>query len=121
MATANKVIEYVDRLKPNAYGEEEKFQWLCDLDGMIRRVVMQEDDGVDYRYPADMDTPLLVPHPWEDIYSQYMITKIDLNNRDYNSYNNNALVFDSTFSEFKKAYIRDHMPKGHGTYRNAGW
>jgi hypothetical protein len=118
MATANKIIEQVDKVKPNAYGEEEKFRWLCDLDGMVKRVVMQEAEGVDYSYPADMDTQLLIPHPWEGAYVQYLMAKIDFHNKDYNAYNNAALVFDATFSEYKKAFIRENMPKSSGGFRN---
>lgn len=118
MATANKVIEYLDGIKPNAYGSEEKFRWLCDLDGMVKRIVMQEAEGVDYQYPRDMDRQLLIPHPFEGLYAQYLSTMIDLSNKDFNAYNNNAEVFETKFAEFKKAYIREHMPKSHGGYRN---
>ena len=118
MATPNKVIEYVDGIKPNAYGEEEKFRWLCDLDGMVKRIVMQDENGVDYKYPKDMDTQLLIPHPFEGVYAQYLITMIDLCNKEYNAYNNSAAAFETKFSEYKKAYIREHMPKSAGGYRN---
>jgi hypothetical protein len=117
MATPNKVIEYLDRVKANAYGEEEKFRWICDLDGMVKRIVMQEEGGVDYQYPKDMDSQLLIPAPFEGVYAHYLEAMIDLCNRDYNAYNNAAAVFETKFSEFKKAYIRENMPKDHGYYR----
>ena len=115
MATPNKVIEYVDKVKPNVYDQEEKFQWLCDLDGMIRRTVMQEADGVRYSYPEDMDTQLLVPQPWESIYSLYLEAQIDLQNKDYEDYNNAVLVFNERLDEYKRAYIREHRPKSAGS------
>lgn len=120
MATPNKIIEYVDKVKPNIFGDEEKFQWLCDLDGMVKRLVMQEEDGVHYAFPDDMDTHLLVPHPFEGIYAQYLEAQIDLHNRDYKTYNNSVMVFETTFANYKKAYIREHRPKSAGSIRT-GW
>lgn len=117
MATPNKIIEYVDQVKPNVYRTEEKFQWLCDLDGMIKRTVMQEADGVRYSYPEDMDTQLLVPHPWESIYALYLEAQIDLHNKDYEDYNNAILVYTERLEEFRRAYIREHRPKSAGSIR----
>lgn len=118
MATPNKVIEHVDNVKINAYRAEEKFQWLCDLDGMIKRVVHQEEESVRYSYPEDMDTQLLVPHPFEGIYALYLEAQIDLHNKEYEEYNNTILVFNTKLDEYKKAYIREHMPKSAGRIRN---
>ena len=118
MKTVNKVIEYVDKVKPNAYGEEEKFRWLSELDGMVRRLVMQEEEAPEDRYPDDGDTELLVPYPFNEVYPLYMMAMIDLNNKEYTAYNNSVLVFNSKFEEYKKAYIREHLPKSAGTYKN---
>lgn len=117
MATPNKVIEYVNHIKANAFEEEEQFQWLCDLDGMVKRIVMQEEEGVDYRYPEDMDTHLLIPHPFEGVYALYLQAMISLHEKNYNDYNNAVLVFDTKFDEYKKAYIREHRPKSAGGFK----
>lgn len=122
MATPNKIIEYVDGIKVNSYGEEEKFHWICDLDGMVKRIVMQQDEGVNYKYPNDMDSQLLIPAPFEGIYAKYIIAMIDLNNKEFTAYNNAVAVFTTQFEEYKKAYIREHMPKSAGGYKNVmGW
>lgn len=114
MATPNKIIEHVDNVKINAYRDEEKFQWLCDLDGMVKRLVMQEEDSVQYSYPEDMDTQLLVPHPFEGIYALYLEAQIDLHNKEYEEYNNTIMVFNAKLDEYRKAYIREHRPKNAG-------
>ena len=114
MATPNKVIETVDRVKPNAYEPEDKLRWISELDGLIRRVVMQAEEAAEYRYPDDGDRDLLVPYPFDDIYSLYMQAKIDFYNKDYNDYNNAVAVFQERFDEFRKAYIRENMPKDSG-------
>lgn len=114
MATPSKIIEHVDNVKPNTYRAEEKFQWLCDLDGMVKRLVLRDEESVRYSYPEDMDTQLLVPHPWEGIYAKYLEAQIDLHNKDYEDYNNTIMVFNAKFDEYKKAYIREHRPKHAG-------
>lgn len=116
MATINKVIEYVDGVKPNTFGKEEKFQWLCDLDGMVKRLVIQDESGVDYRFPDDMDKQLLVGHPFENLYALYLEAQIDLHNREYEEYNNSVALFNNIFLEYRKAYLREHRPKSAGAF-----
>lgn len=111
MTTINKVIERVDAVKPNTFDEEMKTAWLAQLDGMIQKIVMQKDELIEYKYPEDMDRELLVPFPFEDIYVLWLSSKIDFQNQDYDEYNNSAEAFNNLFADFKKAYIREHMPK----------
>lgn len=117
MATMNKVIERVDAVKVNVFDEESKFRWLAELDGMVARVVMQRNEPPAYEYPRDMERELLIPAPWEGLYERWMEAKIDYHNREYNHYNNVILMFNEQFEEYKKAYIREHMPKSAGNFR----
>ena len=110
--TPNEAIEIVDRLKPNAYSEEDKLRWINELDGMVQRLVIQADNVVQYSYPADMDKELLIPPPFENVYPLYLEAQIDYHNREYANYNNTAMMFESQYSEYKKAYIREHQAKG---------
>lgn len=134
--TANKVIEYVDGLRPNAYEEEVKLQWISDLDGMVKRLVFQEKEVAEtlykegkiteeeyndrleaakvkpYVYPDDMDKELLIPPPFDSLYSLYLESMIDYYNREYSNYNNSAAMFEARLAEYKKAYIREHRARG---------
>ena len=110
--TPNKVIEIVDRLKPNSYDEEDKLRWISELDGMVQRLVIQDDNVTTYSYPKDMDSELLIPAPFDDLYSLYLEAKIDLQNREYANYNNSAMMFQAQFSEYKKDYIRHNPARG---------
>lgn len=109
--TPNKVIEKVDRLKPNAYTEEDKLEWINELDGMVQRLVFQEDNVTQYVYPNDMEKELLIPAPFDDAYILFLEAKIDYYNREYSNYNNSAMMFESQFSEYKKDYIRNHQAR----------
>lgn len=114
--TVNKIIERVDAERPNVFDEESKFQWITDFEGMVSRVVMQQEP-VMYEYPRDMDTELLIGEPWEGLYGLYLEAMIDYHNREYNSYNAVLTMFNSRFEEYKKWYIREHMPKSAGSIR----
>lgn len=110
--TPNKAIEIIDRLRPNPYSEEDKLRWINELDGMVQRLVIQSDEIKQYSYPEDMDTELLIPAPFDDVYTLFLEAKIDYHNREYANYNNSAMMFESQFSEYKKAYIREHQVRG---------
>ena len=110
--TPNKAIEIVDRLKPNSYSEEDKLRWINELDGMVQRLVFQEKNVTQYVYPDDMDKELLIVAPFENLYALYLEANIDYHNREYANYNNSVMMFEAQYSEYKKAYIREHKAKG---------
>lgn len=112
MTTPNKVIEIVDRLKPNSYSEEDKLRWINELEGMVQRLVIQADNIIEYVYPDDMDRELMIPAPFEDVYSLFLEAKIDYYNKEIGNYNNSAMMFEAQFSEYKKDYIRKHRARG---------
>lgn len=109
--TPNKAIEIIDSLRPNSYSEEDKLRWINELDGMVQRLVFQNDEITQYKYPDDMDRELLIPAPFDDSYTLFLEAKIDYYNREYANYNNSATMFEAQFAEFKKAYIREHPAK----------
>ena len=110
--TANKAIEIIDKLRPNAYDEETKFGWINDLDGKVKKLVIQEENPTPYVYPDDLDKELLIPYPFDELYSLYLESMIDYSNREYTNYNNSVTMFENRFTEYKKAYIRENPVKG---------
>lgn len=136
--TPNKVIETVDRLRPNSYSEEDKLRWINELEGIVKRLVFQWDaeyiaeiealykseeiteekykELIDktkpYAYPDDMDRELFVGAPFDNVYELYLEAMIDYYNKEYGNYNNSVMMFESRFSDYKKAYIREHTAKG---------
>lgn len=110
--TPNKVIEIVDGLKPNTYDEEAKLRWINEFEGMVKRLVIQDDEFTPYVYPDDMDKELLVPAPFDNLYCFYVEAMMDYYNKEYEYYNNTAGVFEARFQEYKKAYIRENMARG---------
>ena len=115
--TMNEVIEYVDRVKPNAYSEDEKYRWIANLEGLISREVKGEEEPV-YSLPEDADKPLQVCSPYDEIYALYVMAQIDFHNREYNNYNNTALMFGELLDKYKAWYIQNHNPSKAQNFRN---
>ena len=104
--TASKVIEKIDKLLPNSYDEETILGWLSEVDGIVKTLVFKESGAKPYIFPEDMEKELVIPFPFDDVYESYVMSKIHLYNREYDDYNNYAMVFEKKFIEYKKAYIR---------------
>lgn len=117
MATMNSVIEYVDNVKPNVYDDNVKYKWINALEGLISREVMNEE-APEYTLPDDADMPLLVGHPYDDIYGLYVSAMIDFNNREYNNYNQTVLMFTERLEQYKVWYIRHNAPGKARNFRN---
>ena len=111
MATMHTVIEYVDRVKPNAYTDDDKCRWINTLEGLVSRDVLNES-APEYNLPEDADTPLLVASPYDDIYHLYVSAMIDFYNREYNDYNNAILMFEERLNQYKSWHVRssDYVP-----------
>ena len=117
MATMNKVIEKMDRLKPNVFTDMDKCGWINTLEGLVAREVLDEDIPA-YELPRDGDRELLIPHPFEDIYELWVGSMIDFYNREYDGYNNLALVFRDRYEQYKAWYIRRNQTGKALNFRN---
>ena len=115
--TMNEVIEYVDRVKPNAYSNDDKYKWINTLEGLVSREVLRHE-APEYDLPEDADTPLLVPAPYDDMYHLYVSAMIDLYNREYDDYNNTVMVFQERLEQYKLWYIQTTPAKKPTNFRN---
>lgn len=116
--TMNKVIEELDSVKPNAYSEEDKYKWIARLDGMISLEVYGDKEPVQYNLPKDADKELLVAEPFADIYVLYCAAMVDFHNREYNNYNNSAMMFGERLEAYKRYYIQRNAPGKARNFRN---
>lgn len=117
MATMNQVIEYVDRVKPNAYTDEDKYKWLRALNGRVAREIMGKDEPC-CEIPDDADKELLVPAPYDDVYALYVMAQIELLNKEYDHYNNYVLAFKEMLDSFSAWYLQNNRGTGAKNFRN---
>ena len=60
----------------------------------------------------DQDKELIVKEPYDEIYVHWLSAQIDWNNREYAGFNATNAVFEATYTAFRNAFNRTHMPKG---------
>ena len=120
--TILEAINRVDTTKPNSYTQTEKVDWLSTLDGIIKKEIIDTHEGgeaivfVGYDTNTNLDTPLLVPTPYDDIYIRWLEARIDYANGEYNKYNNSATAYNTAFEAYSRYYNMHHVPK-HNTNR----
>ena len=116
--TILEAINRVDSTKPNSYTQVEKVDWLSTLDGIIKNEIIDTHEGgedvVFAGYDADtsLDTELLVPAPYDDIYIRWLEARIDYANGEFGKYNNSLTAYNDAYILYARYYNRKHMPKG---------
>lgn len=110
-------IDNVDNIKPNQYSTREKVQWLSFIDETIINDVLKTHEGYDGRYDDFMgysedklSVPLIVPSPYDRLYTAYLKMKIDGENGETARYNNSAALFNTYMMEYRKYYNKTHLP-----------
>ena len=113
-----EAIEKIDSLKHNTYTEKDKLAWLSRLDAMVKTHIIDTHEGgedVDfsgYDDSTDLQTELLVPLPYDEVYLRWMEAQIDYYNGEYGKYNNSIEMFNTAYAGYSNYYNRTHMPKG---------
>ncbi len=126
MATLKGVIELVDGIKPNAFSDAVKTQWLNECEGVIQTEVMLLDVAacISYSYERDKDAQLLVQPPHDKVYWTYLVAMIDFANGEYNRYQDTVQLYNAFFGEYMRWYARTYRPADggpvtHGYYLSA--
>jgi len=108
------VINWVDEVKPNAFPDPVKVEWLSALDGRIAANVFLlaplEMEMLPYVYPRDMDMELLVHPPHDDIYSLWLQAKVDEANGEYKKFHNTSQIFNAHYTDFVRWFADTYNP-----------
>ena len=110
-------IDIVDNLKPNQYTVKDKVMWLSFIEEIIINEVLKTHEGYDGRYDLfegysedKLSVTLIVPSPYDRLYTAYLKMKIDEENGETARYNNSMVMFNSYMTEYRKHYNKTHMP-----------
>ena len=118
--TIAEVISKVDSLKPNTYTPEDKVEWLSNLDARVKSQIIDAHESCEhlhfygYDIDLDMETELLVPAPYDEMYLRWLEAMIDYHNSEDDRYNNAIILFNNAYEGYKKHYTRTHMPISKG-------
>lgn len=116
--TIIEAINRINAVKPNSYDQSQKVKWLSDLDGIVKKEIIDTHEGGEgkvfngYTEETPLTTVLLISAPYDQIYIHYLSMQIDYANGEYPKYNNSQDVYNEAYTAFKRYYNRTHMPKG---------
>lgn len=115
--TIKDCIDRVDNLRPSQYTVQEKVMWLSFIEEIIINEVLKTHEGYDGRYDDfegysedKLSVTLIVPSPYDQLYTEYLKMRIDEANGENVRYNNSRLMYESHMMEFRKYYNKTHMP-----------
>lgn len=115
--TLKECIDIVDNLKPNQYTIKEKVMWLSFIEAIIINDVLKTHEGYDGRYDLfegyseeKLSVSLIVPSPYDRLYTAYLQMKIDGANGETARYNNSMTLYNAYMIEYRKHYNKTHMP-----------
>ena len=118
-----QAIETVDRLMPNQYENPDKVRWLSELDGIVYRDIIcthehetAPEPFAGYGEDVDLETELLIPWPYDEIYRWYLGMKICDANGETTKYSNEAAKYNSYYQGYFNAYNQAYMPKQYATH-----
>ena len=116
--TIMEAIYRADTQKPNVCSQEEKIRWLAALDGVVKAEIIDTHEGGDgaafngYDAITDLNTELLIPAPYDEVYIHWLEMHIDYANSEFGKYNNSIAMYNTAYANFEKYYNRTHMPLG---------
>ncbi len=113
-----EAIDQVDRNLNNTYKQNEKIEWISQLDQRVKLLIIDTHEGAEnvtfngYDENTDKDTMLLVPAPFDEIYLRWLESQIHYRNQEEDRCNNATDAFNVLWAEFRNYYNRQHMPLG---------
>ena len=116
--TIMEAIHRVESTKPNSFDEKEEIVWLSVLDGLVKNQIINTHEGAEavvfngYNENTDLNTVLIVPAPYDEVYIRWLEAQIDYANGEYEKYNNSMQMFNTALTAFNNYYNRTHMPLG---------
>lgn len=117
--TIRQAITRIDALIPNTYSDADKIAWLSNVDRTVSKTIMEthaDAYSVMYEDYSDesMDTELLAPAPYDDLYLRWLEAQIHYYNGESAAYNAAITLYNTTYNSFANWYNRTHMPLSHG-------
>ena len=109
--TIREVLTQTDDLYANAFSEEDKLQWLKQIEEKIyKEIVLTHEDAVEMTDFDDDTNELIAVSPYDSLYINYLIAQINKYNNETVRYNNAMIIFNEEYQEYANYYNRTKMP-----------
>ena len=85
--TVGELIERIIMLRGRQYDEDIMVGWLNEIEGQVVDDVVNRAEGYDMvfkplSYAQDTERQLTIPERFQDVYINYMLSKIDYHNQE---------------------------------------
>lgn len=115
--TIAEAITQVDAQKHNTISQARKIEWLSSLEGQIRSEITDPGSSFEgFGSDVDTSTQLAAPHPYDEVYILYLISKIDLANQEIARYQNSYVLYNNAYDLLRSWWTRTHMPRQQVTH-----
>ena len=114
--TISEAITQLQAVKENQYDDETLVRWISDLEGTLYEDIVKNHESSEdiphgrYSVDTDMDTVLMVPEPYSDIYIKYLMAQVDYHNAEMQRYTNSMIMYNVALDAFAGWYNRNNMP-----------
>ena len=114
--TIELAIKKTDELMPNDVEQRDKVSWLSMLDGMVYRDVwlchdiLRDREFTRYTPETPVDTELLIPEPYDEIYRWYLEMHICDVNGEVQKYNNASAKYNTALLAYMDYCNRSYRP-----------
>lgn len=114
--TVKEAIDQADQLRPNVYEVDLKFLWLSELDGRIKTEIFDSHEGYEQiELPVynvgNRTNSLFAPEPYSDMYVYWLFMKMDFLNGEFDRFNNDAMLYNTSWLAFSNFVNRTHQAK----------
>ena len=111
-----KALDLTDEMRPNMMERNTKILFLTEIEQLIYEEILmkheheEEIEKPEYDSDTDPGTELLVPDPYSMVYVYWLMSKIDMQNLEFDKYNNDRALFENQYDTFSDYWTREHMP-----------
>lgn len=114
--TVGELIERIIMLRGRQYDEDIMVGWLNEIEGQVVDDVVNRAEGYEMEfkplsYAQDTERQLTIPGRFQDVYINYMLSKIDYHNQETERYNNDVVMYNSAYDAYAAWFRRAHRPK----------
>ena len=101
--TITNVTAELAAKRPHAYSNDDVAGWIKDVDASVTQYLNVDGAPI---IPADNETALFIPAPFDNIYFLYCLAQMDFLNRDYDQYANTYAMYNARLDEYLKYKAR---------------
>jgi len=115
--TIQEALDITDEMKPNMMSRMLKLKYLTEIEQLIHDEILMHHEHAEeeetkpvYTEQTDAGTVLIVPDPYSQVYTFYLMSKIDVQNQEDARYSIDRAHFENAYETMSDWWTRNHMP-----------